>query len=119
MQQRGGEEKADDDAEQDQQPVEHPRVGLGAQFAVLGDVFAEKEVERRHGRSGQQEVFGNTEEVDLRQPDQRPVAEEQYEEDVDAVRELTDASCCGAQVKTVGLAKTFRDMRTDGSHPIG
>ena len=39
--------------------------------------------------------------------------------DVDAVRELTDASCCGAQVKTVGLAKTFRDMRTDGSHPIG
>ena len=36
-----------------------------------------------------------------------------------AVRELTDASCCGAQVKTVGLAKTFRDMRTDGSHPIG
>ena len=38
--------QADDDAEQDQQPVEHPRVGLGAQFAVLGDVFAEKEVER-------------------------------------------------------------------------
>ena len=87
MQQRGGEEKADDDAEQDQQPVEHPRVGLGAQFAVLGDVFAEKEVERRHGRSGQQEVFGNAEEVDLRQPDQRPVAEEQHEEDVDTVRE--------------------------------
>lgn len=87
MQQREGEEGADEDAQDDEQRVEHARRGLGALSGVAADVFAEKEVECRHHAACQQVILGDAEEIYFRKADQRPVAEEHGQHEVDPLRE--------------------------------
>ena len=87
MQEREGEESADDCAEKSQQSVEDARGGFcGPVFEAL-DVFAEEEIECRDDAAGQQIILGDSEKVDFRESDQGPVAEEHGQDDVDAFRE--------------------------------
>ena len=69
------------------QRVQHARRGFARPAAPFGDVLAEEDEQGRHDAAGQQVVLRNTEVVDLRQPDQGPVAEEHRQHDVDPLRE--------------------------------
>lgn len=86
VQQREGEEAPDDQAHHREQRVEHPRRGFRGPPGVVADVFAEEEVQRRDDAACQQVILRNAEEVDLRKSDQRPVAEEHRQHDVDSLR---------------------------------
>lgn len=55
-----------------QQQVHHPQVGFRIAAEIDVDILLEKEVERRNQRSGEEQVLGNAEKVDLRKPHQRP-----------------------------------------------
>ena len=83
---REGEGGADDDAQYHQQCVQYPGRRLCRPALVTADIFAEEDVECRHDAACQEVVLGDAEEVDLREPDQRPVAEEHGQHDVDPLR---------------------------------
>lgn len=86
VQHREGEGGADDDAQYHQQCVQYPGRRLCRPALVTADIFAEEDVECRHDAACQEVVLGDAEEVDLREPDQRPVAEEHGQHDVDPLR---------------------------------
>lgn len=87
MQEREGEEDADDQTEHEQQRIEHAPRGFRRPVGVRTDIFAEEDVERRHGAARQQVVLGDAEEVDLRQADEPPMAEEHRQHDIDPLGE--------------------------------
>ena len=57
-----------------------------------GCVFLEKQVKCRQGRTCQQEIFGDMEEISFSEADQRPVAKEHHEEDIDPLGECQQES---------------------------
>lgn len=125
MQEREGEEDADDQTEHEQQRIEHAPRGFRRPVGVRTDVFAEEDVERRHGAARQQVVLGDAEEVDLRQADEGPVAEEHRQHDVDSLRkgqhqpDREDRHRAGHHRRgdhREGAAQQEREQRVDERH---
>ena len=125
VQQREGEEAPDDQAHHREQRVEHPRRGFRGPPGVVADVFAEEEVQRRDDAACQQVILRNAEEVDLRKSDQRPVAEEHRQHDVDSLRkgqhqpDREDRHRAGHHRRgdhREGAAQQEREQRVDERH---
>ena len=87
MQERDGKEDADDQTQRNEQCIEYVGRGFRRPVGVASDILPKEDVECRYGTARQQVVFGYAEEVDFRQSDQRPVAEEHGQHDIDLLRE--------------------------------
>lgn len=61
--------------------------GFHRPVGVASDILPKEDVECRYGAARQQVVFGDAEEVDFRQTDECPVAEEHRQHDIDPLRE--------------------------------
>ena len=87
MEQRHAEQYPDHYTDEDKEPVHEPCTQLGFLVQVLFKVVLEEQIDGRHGGACQQEVFGNLVDVDFGKGDERPVAKEQNDEQVDPARE--------------------------------
>lgn len=82
MQKRKSEENPDDGTQDGKQCIQHTRGGFGGFAGPIPDITPEKEEESGYDAARQQKILRNPEEIDLRKPDQRPMAEKRRQHDI-------------------------------------
>lgn len=96
MQKRKSKENPDDGTQDGKQCIQHTRGGFGGFAGPIPDITSEKEEESGYDAARQQKILGNPEEIDLRKPDQRPMAEKGRQHDI----RRSEKASINATVKT-------------------
>ena len=92
LKERDAQEYPDNDAHQNQEPVHEACAQFRFLVQVLGYVILEEQVDGRYGGACQQQVFGNLLHIHFGEGDERPVAEEEDNEQIDFARERQQQS---------------------------